>query len=265
MLFLAVQGTTHRCRPVPVRPTCRPAVPSVIEAVSVPVPPVMTRPPPQPTPTPTPPQPTRTPTPTGTPPQPTRTPTLSPQPTRTPTSLIQTPPPAIQGVSAQVRGALERLLEQNNVIRRAHGLSAVTWDNELGNIMQRFANNCPRYAHGGSPDDYARGWQNLAYFDPDGSLTAAWSWYWPEANNWNHDAANNGGGYCKSGLNELMDCGHFGNMMAPAVRSIGCGVSPERCGRNRYIWCNYNNPVGWRQLPRRSISKDALVAKLEAV
>jgi len=148
----------------------------------------------------------------------------------------------------------EQLLFQTNIIRSAHSLPPLTWNTDLANEVQKYANTCPGPKHGGP-----KGHQNLAPFTHcsvygkcENTLGAAWTWYNKEETLWNYDV-----NACSTG--QWYDCGHFSNMMDPSVTEMGCGFSLSSwCGGSDYVWCNYvgnvNNPV----IPYRLVSKDEL-------
>ncbi|CAK4755981.1 unnamed protein product [Aphanomyces euteiches] len=182
----------------------------------------------------------------------TKAPITTSTPTKKPTTTAATPAPGSSGTGMQ-----GQLIMQTNKIRAAHGLGPVTWDAALAADMQKFADSCPGFNHGGP-----EGWQNLATFEPcsgDACLKivgAAWLWYNEEETKWNYNANKCNGDWSV--------CGHFSNMMAPGVTQIACGWS--QCSKgNSYVWCNYEssemNPV----VPRiRGMTKQQLLASLTA-
>ncbi|KAG9400931.1 hypothetical protein AC1031_009653 [Aphanomyces cochlioides] len=183
-------------------------------------------------------------------PSPTAFPT-SRSPSKKPVTTAATPAPGASGTGIQ-----RQLITQTNKIRAAHGLGPVTWNAALAAEMQKFADSCPGFNHGGP-----EGWQNLAPFEPcsgDACLKiagAAWMWYNDEETKWNYDAHTCNG--------EWADCGHFSNMMGPGVTQIACGWS--QCSNGDSVWCNYEssemNPV----VPRiRGMTKQQLLASLTA-
>ncbi|KAH9082776.1 hypothetical protein LEN26_021157 [Aphanomyces euteiches] len=150
-----------------------------------------------------------------------------------------------------------QLIMQTNKIRAAHGLGQVTWDAALSVEMQKFADSCPGFDHGGP-----EGWQNLGPIESctgDACLKiagAAWMWYNDEETKWNYAAHTCNG--------QWADCGHFSNMMGPGVTQIACGWSDCSNGGNN-VWCNFEssemNPV----VPRiRGMTKQQLFESLTA-
>ena len=148
----------------------------------------------------------------------------------------------------------QQILSQTNIIRQAHSLPPLSWNYQLANEVQKYANTCPGFKHGGP-----KGHQNLAKFYPctgyeqcKNKVGPAWMWYNKEETLWNYSMNT-----CSTG--RWWDCGHFTNSMSPGATQMGCGLSfSEFCGGGEYVWCNYvgaeNNP----KIPNRSLSKEAL-------
>ncbi|KAF0714718.1 Aste57867_3734 [Aphanomyces stellatus] len=141
----------------------------------------------------------------------------------------------------------DQVASQTNKIRAAHGLPPVTYNDVAAIEMQKWADSCPGFKHGGPS-----GWQNLASNTPCGGTNqpncmalegAAWLWYDQEETLWDY-AANK----CTK---DWATCGHFSNMMSPSVTSIACGWSA--CANGNYVWCNYNTPVGNPVVPRNVV------------
>ncbi|KAF0712797.1 Aste57867_4663 [Aphanomyces stellatus] len=154
--------------------------------------------------------------------------------------------------TAQVDGSggtlNDQILHQFNILRQAHGLNKVVWNDELAVDMQAWADSCPQKDGGdhGGPE----GNQNLSSFSPCGDdckryLGPSFFWY-DEAHNWDFNSDS-----CAP-VDDL-GCGHFVNSMNPAVLSIACGSST--CYNSviekddSLVWCNYVNSEGAQNPP----------------
>ncbi|OQR97898.1 hypothetical protein ACHHYP_09680 [Achlya hypogyna] len=184
---------------------------------------------------------------------PTDEPSPSPSPSSKPTPLP--PRPSTGDLKAQI-------IYQTSVIRAAHGLGPVSWNDDLAIKMQAWADSAPQKTgggHGGPPGN-----QNLASFiicnDNCMSTTGpAWDWYSGEEKLWNYDTNESQDG-------NWMTTGHFSNSMDPGVNEIACGYStfPNPSIGNKddsLVWCNYlggNNG----KIPRPLVDQDALEKQL---
>nr|AIG55496.1 secreted protein [Thraustotheca clavata] len=181
--------------------------------------------------------------------------TYAPAPTSAPTSAPTETPATSKGTLK------EQIIHQTNLIRAAHGLGPVKWNDELAAKMQAWANSDPQQnggGHGGPPGN-----QNLASFDVcnDNCMRMtgpAWAWYSGEEKLWDYDANKS-----RDGIWETT--GHFSNSMDPGVNEIACGYStfynPQIGHDDSLVWCNYlggNNGV----IPRPRIDQATLEKQL---
>ncbi|RHY28319.1 hypothetical protein DYB32_006068 [Aphanomyces invadans] len=166
------------------------------------------------------------------------TPTPSPYTTTKPTPTL---PPKKGDLGMQVAYQL-------SVIRQAHGLNAVEYDDAMAKDMQEWADNCYMHPNGGHGGPY--GVQNLApaLLCGDNCMAVegpSWWWY-DEIKYWDFNTNK-----CTEG-NEA--CGHFVNSMGTWVTHVGCGWS--NCynpGIGKYdplLWCNYRGNGNDRAIPR---------------
>ncbi|KDO21003.1 hypothetical protein SPRG_13898, partial [Saprolegnia parasitica CBS 223.65] len=182
---------------------------------------------------------------------PTEDPSPSPSPSNKPTLG---PRPVTGDLKTQI-------IYQTSVIRAAHGLGPVTWNDELGAKMQAWADSNPQQnggGHGGPPGN-----QNLASFlvcknDCMASAGPAWSWYSGEEKLWDYSTN-------KSKDGNWMTTGHFSNSMDPGVNEIACGYStfynPTIQADDSLVWCNYLGGND-KPIPRPLMDQEALMKKL---
>ncbi|KAF0712796.1 Aste57867_4662 [Aphanomyces stellatus] len=169
--------------------------------------------------------------------------------------------------AAQVDGSggtlNDQILYQLNILRQAHGLNTVVWNDELAVDMQAWADSCPQKDGGGHGGPVGN--QNLASFVPcDDDCKRqegpSWGWY-TEVLLWNYETDSCGTG-------DWMDCGHFSNSMSAAVTSIACGSStcynPNINGNDSLVWCNYVDAQIPPAIPRTNIEYEEIKASLTA-
>lgn len=109
----------------------------------------------------------------------------------------------------------DQIFGQTNIIRQAHGLSSITWDASLAQVIQNYADTCPT-GHGGfSGPPLSKHWQNAAGYlkrsgnDYENVKGSAWLWYYLDENFYHYD-----NGECKEENNFPRNCMHFQTMMA---------------------------------------------------
>ncbi|KDO17265.1 hypothetical protein SPRG_21865, partial [Saprolegnia parasitica CBS 223.65] len=156
-----------------------------------------------------------------------------------------------------------QIIHQTTVLRAAHGLGPVTWNDELAAKMQAWADSNPQKnggGHGGPPGN-----QNLAGFvicNNDCMHTAgpAWNWYSSEEKLWDYDSNQSKDG-------NWMTTGHFSNSMDPGVNQVACGYStyynPNIGKDDSLVWCNYLGGTNGK-IPRPSADQATLVKQILA-
>ncbi|KAF0712794.1 Aste57867_4660 [Aphanomyces stellatus] len=135
----------------------------------------------------------------------------------------------------------DQIVYQLNVLRQAHGLNAVVWNDAVAIEMQAYADSCPQLS-GGHPG--RGGNENMGEFVPCGNdcmhqVGPSWTWY-EEVKRWNFDT---------NTCDDETECGHFVNSMYPGVTSIACGFST--CFNSAVnlddslVWCKYEGGGAW--------------------
>ncbi len=132
----------------------------------------------------------------------------------------------VDGEPAQLMG----ITNAHNVVRAAHGVAAIAWDNELAAVAAAWANNCEWGHNAGRSDNYP-GYvgENIygASFVPTG-LAVTESWASEEAN---YNYANN---TC-SGV-----CEHYTQVVWANSTKLGCAIANcPNIPTPNFVVCNY--------------------------
>lgn len=128
---------------------------------------------------------------------------------------------------------LKGITAAHNVVRSAHGVVDIAWDNELAAVSQAWADRCDWGHNPGRSENYP-GYvgENIygASFTPSGDGVVE-SWASEEAD---YDYANNS---CASGK----ACGHYTQVVWAKSLKLGCAIaSCPNLNTSNFVVCNYS-------------------------
>ncbi|MBL4637560.1 MAG: Fis family transcriptional regulator [Kofleriaceae bacterium] len=128
---------------------------------------------------------------------------------------------------------LQGITSAHNLVRSAHGVVDIVWDNEVAAIAQAWADNCEWGHNAGRSDDYP-GYvgENIygASFVSSGAAVVE-SWASEEAD---YNYANNS---CAVGK----VCGHYTQVVWAKSLKLGCAVANcPNIATSNFVVCNYS-------------------------